>query len=200
MGQYHHVTNMTLREHVSARALNSGIKAWEIIANSSSIPSALAILMAAGPGERPGDLGFSPITGRWAGTAIAAVGDYTEAGDVPGWPFGIKIENVYKLCSDEQIALDEAPDPKRRHLKDVATALWPTLEVLHNIRYHKFRYRGSDWDSFESFGVRRMPDGSYDLPDPEGDVRYAQYLDPELLLYVTSGRYTERSTNLAVGS
>jgi hypothetical protein len=83
MGQYHILINRDATEHVFPHSLGNGLKAWEQTAGG--IPAALVFLLAARPGNAPGDVGQHPLAGRWAGQHILAAGDYAEDSDIPGF-------------------------------------------------------------------------------------------------------------------
>jgi hypothetical protein len=102
MGQYHILINRDAGEHVFPHTLGNGLKAWEQTAGA--IPAALVFLLAARPGNAPGDVGHHPLAGRWAGQRILAAGDYAEDGDIPGFGRNPPLSCIYHLCTDP-------PDP-----------------------------------------------------------------------------------------
>ncbi len=97
MGQYHYVVAMNGREYLHPHQLGAGLKAWEIIANPSSLCAALVGLISVKPGNGPADVGNNKSVGRWAGQRILAVGDYAEDGDIPNFD-GPPLSKIYSLC------------------------------------------------------------------------------------------------------
>lgn len=92
MGQYWMPVNIDKREFIDPHRLGTGLKLWEQLANHPGTGAALIVLQAAMPGVRGGgdldkdrDDVCRRTIGRWAGDRVVLVGDYREAGDVPGW-------------------------------------------------------------------------------------------------------------------
>jgi hypothetical protein len=87
MGQYWKPVNIDKREFIHPHQLGDGLKLREFLGSTTT--TALGVLLAAMPERRGG--GDLPdhdgtVVGRWAGDRIAIVGDYAEAGDIPGSP------------------------------------------------------------------------------------------------------------------
>ena len=98
MGQYHLIINLCRREFLDPNRFDNGAKLLEFAGEAYGVLAGLAILLAACNGRGGGDLFGAPdrqhpygapldghpIIGRWAGDAIAIVGDYHQPDDVPG--------------------------------------------------------------------------------------------------------------------
>lgn len=83
MGQYWIPVNLTKKQFVHPHKLGSGLKLWEMLANTPGVGAALIILTAAMPEPRGGgDLNQDPIIGSWAGDRIVIIGDYADDGDL----------------------------------------------------------------------------------------------------------------------
>lgn len=102
MGQYHLFANITKREFF--RLHEAGVKMVEIAANNGAAP--LVPLLAISNNRGGGDLKDVTVSGikggalgRWAGDHVLLVGDYTEPGDILGYPHEDHgIRDVYDLC------------------------------------------------------------------------------------------------------
>ena len=105
MGQYHKLVNMTASQFLHPYRLGCGMKAWEQAAGG--IPAALAALLAASPGNMPGDVAHHPMVGRWAGHRVLAIGDYAEKTDIPG--FTPSLLHVYERCVQQPHPDDFSP-------------------------------------------------------------------------------------------
>lgn len=182
MGQYHHIVCPTRAEYLYSHALGCGLKAWEQLANHPGTTSGLAILLAANPGNAPGDLS-SPLTGRWAGQNVAVIGDYAEDGDIAGWSWE-PLSEVYGLCTDSddeptfentiRFAEDDEHETKRRRLFEEELAHWKAWqakiaekgwriyanlsEQLHGIIEYacNVRYCRNSWGGFYAVPVTEM--------------------------------------------
>ena len=112
MGQYHHIMNLTRHEYLNAEAFDEGRKLTEFGCGNGGTMAALAALLSASSGRGFGDFhthdgagrdnpehwlkGFGltaeladrHIVGRWAGDAIAIVGDYAQEEDLADWHDG----------------------------------------------------------------------------------------------------------------
>jgi hypothetical protein len=102
MGQYHIVVNLDRKEYLDPFGCNSGMKAWEQLANVST-PQALFVLLLASNGRGGGDLRTPEpegerVYGRWAGERIAVVGDYAEHADFPVGEHDPSPALLYGLC------------------------------------------------------------------------------------------------------
>lgn len=70
MGQYHILINRDAAEHILPHTLGNGLKAWEQTAGG--VPAALVFLLAARPGNAPGDVGHHPLAGHAAGVQMGS--------------------------------------------------------------------------------------------------------------------------------
>lgn len=88
MGQYHIVANLDKMEVLHPHELGSGLKLWEIMANTPGVGAALIVLLAShSNGNGGGDLSRDiddqlpendRIIGRWRGDRVVFVGDYDD--------------------------------------------------------------------------------------------------------------------------
>ena len=90
MGQYHYVCNLDKREYIDPHKLGDGLKLMEFGNSAGGVMTAVSILLAACNGRGGGDLRaddhpYAALIGSWAGHRLAIIGDYCEAGDIPGW-------------------------------------------------------------------------------------------------------------------
>lgn len=104
MGQYHVIVNLDRQECILPRAMDSGWKAWEQVANLPSTPQALFILLMCSNGRGGGDFRTAEppgesIYGRWTGDRIAVVGDYAEDRDLRG-PLHHPAGRLWELCAN----------------------------------------------------------------------------------------------------
>lgn len=80
MGQYYVVVNKTKKEYLNPHVFGDGVKAWEIVANHSTV-QALGILLIRSDEGGGGDLQEQrednpQIVGRWADDQLVIIGDY----------------------------------------------------------------------------------------------------------------------------
>ncbi len=107
---------MTAKESLTTHDLGTGLKAWEIMAQSGGVQGALVGLISYQPGNQPADLGNNRMVGRWAGHRILAVGDYAEDDDIPGFD-GPPLSWLYNLCETRQEVEADAAEPTLESVK-----------------------------------------------------------------------------------
>jgi hypothetical protein len=132
MGQYHILINRDAGEHVFPHTLGNGLKAWEQTAGA--IPAALVFLLAARPGNAPGDVGHHPLAGRWAGQRILAASDYAEDSDVPGFGRNPPLSCIYHLCTDQ-------PDPAEQRTAYNKVTTTRSGKKIHRTVTPEMQYR-----------------------------------------------------------
>ena len=99
MGQYHFLVNLDKKQVVHPHQIGNGLKLHEQVGWSYATATALVMLLAASSkdgGRGGGDFQSKhALVGSWAGNRIAFIGDYAEAGDIPGF----NAAQIYKECS-----------------------------------------------------------------------------------------------------
>jgi hypothetical protein len=108
MGQYHIIVNLDRQECILPSSLDSGLKAWEQIANLPSTPQALYVLLMCSNGRSGRDLRAPEpqgerIYGRWTGERIAVVGDYAEDNGISGI-FRHAPSQIYRLRGGRHVS------------------------------------------------------------------------------------------------
>ena len=183
MGQYHNIVSIDRREFLQPHLLGCGLKAWEQL--GGGIPAALTWLLAANPGNMPADLS-GDYGGAWAGTRVAAFGDYAEDSDMPDLPVGLTASGIYQMCESKpeprsyrNAAETEAQykrNAKRECLQD--TAEWQqrraagelfedlTIPVRGIVEEGaSVRYCGSGW-------LTEVPVLAYAQKNAKGEIHY----------------------------
>lgn len=99
MGQYHIPVNLDKKEFIHPHRLGCGLKQWEQLVNTPGTAQALFILLCVSNERGGGDLRGHEVLGRWAGDALAVVGDYGEKHDLPSV---YEADKIYDKCLDEE--------------------------------------------------------------------------------------------------
>ncbi len=139
MGQYHYIVNLDRGEFIQPHGIGSGLKLAEM-ANTTSIATALTMLLACSSGRGGGD--FSQISdrkkvvGRWAGDRIAIVGDYADDECLAAEH---KAGSIYERCGinpEHYDSNDEIPEGKR--FTNITTMVRALLELESESVYHDY--------------------------------------------------------------
>jgi hypothetical protein len=83
MGQYHKLVNLDTLEWVDPSGLGLGAKQYEQTGVDGSLSDALYLLTMTSPQRGGGDWPITDVSGRWVGSRVVVLGDYTEAEDLP---------------------------------------------------------------------------------------------------------------------
>jgi len=152
MGQYYYVVNLTKKEFLHPHKLGDGLKLQEQLNSTGGTMAALYLLLTCSNGRGGGDV-FAPATdaeltmrveemvGRWAGDAIAIVGDYAEDADLPPKH---EAGNIYERC-------------RKGEFRDISDEILPVVELACNVRI-----TGSGWRRKESGRAAIVP--GHDCP------------------------------------
>ena len=141
MGQYHYLVNLTKKHVVYPHQIGNGLKLKEQVGWRYSTATALVMLLAASSkdgGRGGGDFRAEhPLVGSWAGDRIAFVGDYAEAGDIPGCDAAV----LYAQCN-------VACCPDEKGDKPVGWQDWTNISAqVRDMMAAEFniRYAGTGW-------------------------------------------------------
>jgi len=141
VGQYHYLVNLDKKQVVHPHHIGNGLKLWEQIGGCTSTATVLVMLLAASSkngGRGGGDFHAKhPLVGSWAGDRIAFVGDYAEAGDIPGCDASV----LYKQCN-AACCPDEKTD-RPAGWQDW-TNISPQVREMMTAEFH-IRYEGEGW-------------------------------------------------------
>ena len=156
MGQYHYLINLDKKQFVYPHQIGNGLKLHEQVGWAYSTATALVMLLAASSrdgGRGGGDFHAEhPLVGSWAGDRVAFVGDYAEAGDIPG----SDAPRIYEACSGEAKAGGE------EHPDGWVNVSAPVREMMAAEFY--LRYTGSGWlEITEGKGNKASPPMAPDL-------------------------------------
>jgi len=129
MGQYYYVVNLTKKEYLDPHKLGDGKKLLEQLNSTGGTMAALFLLLTCSNGRGGGDV-FAPaidveltmlveeMIGRWAGDAIAIVGDYAEDADLPPQ---YQAGSIYQRCL-------------KGEFKDITDYILPVVELACGVR------------------------------------------------------------------
>ncbi len=141
MGQYHLLINLDKKQIVHPNKIGNGLKLKEQIGSPYATATALVMLLAGSSregGRGSGDFHADhPLVGSWAGDRIAFVGDYAEAGDIPG----IDARPLYQQC--RAVCLSS----KRRNAAEVRPGWTDISASVREMMSAEFgiRYEGQGW-------------------------------------------------------
>src|ERR1043165_8172790 len=114
MGQYHYLANLDKKQVIHPHQIGNGLKLREQVGWEYSTATALVMLLASSSkdgGRGGGDFRAKhPLVGSWAGDRIAFVGDYAEAGDIPGCDASVVYERSEERRVGEECRSRWSPD------------------------------------------------------------------------------------------
>jgi len=141
MGQYHYLVNLDKQQVVHPHQIGNGLKLREQTGWHYSTATALVMLLASSSkdgGRGGGDFRAKHLlVGSWAGDRIAFVGDYAEAGDIPGCDAPVLYEQCKAACCPDEKA-------KRPEGWQDWTNISPQVREMMIAEFN-IRYTGDGW-------------------------------------------------------
>ena len=141
MGQYHYLVNLDKKQVIHPHQIGNGLKLREQIGWNHSTATVLVMLLASSSkdgGRGGGDFRAKhPLVGSWAGDRIAFVGDYAEAGDIPGCDASV----IYEQCNAACCATEKVGRPEGwQDWNNIS----PQVREMMMAEFH-IRYTGEGW-------------------------------------------------------
>ena len=132
MGQYHLVVNLTKKEFIDPHEFGCGLKFLEQVwPHGFGTSHVLAVLLCCSPNRGGGDMhSEDPMIGRWAGDAIAYVGDYSEDSDMLA---KYNAEKIYGECR------------KGGKYKDISHDMYPVLKKEFGLTFKGKGWKNQNW-------------------------------------------------------
>lgn len=149
MGQYHYTVNLDKQEFLHPHKLGDGLKLAEQCNSHGGTMAALMMLLSNAAGRGGGDVvdrDTSEFVGRWAGDRIAVVGDYSEPGDIEGYPYiaqDVPLDHVYDACSEDGYE----HQGEVVHFRDISEDMIPLLREMCDVAI-----TGTGWRNKISIG------------------------------------------------
>lgn len=107
MGQYHILVNLDMQEKVHPYGLGLGMKQWEHLGDfNGTLSDAMYLLCMSSPASGGGDLPKTVVSGRWCGSRVIILGDYTTLGGIRGFS-KIKSESLWKDVSSNYMDISQ---------------------------------------------------------------------------------------------